>query len=96
MTDLRKTAAAALAALSLGGAALATAAPAEAGWGYRRGYGGAVAAGVLGGLAVGALVASSGRAYAAPVYAGPSCYLVKRRYVNAWSELVVRREEICE
>lgn len=99
----RKIRTAALAAFSLCGAALATADSAEAGWRYRhRGYGGAVAAGVIGGLALGALAASAARpAYAEPVYAEPLhdepiCYVVKRRHVNAWGELVVRREEICE
>jgi hypothetical protein len=89
----KTTLTAALAALTLGGAVLATSAPAEAGWG-RRGYGGAIAAGVIGGLALGA-IASSRPAYAVPVYEG-DCYIVKRRYVNAYGELVIRREQVCE
>jgi hypothetical protein len=96
MTFSAKTLAPALAALTLGGAVVATSAPAEAGWGYRhRGYGGAVAAGVIGGLAVGAMVAASRPAYAEPVYAS-DCYIVKRRFVNAWGEVVIRREQVCE
>ncbi len=38
------------------------------GYGYRRGWGGPVAAGVIGGLALGAIAASATPAYAAPVY----------------------------
>lgn len=90
-----KTFASALAALTLGGAVLATSAPAEAGWGYRHRHGGAVAAGVIGGLAVGAMIASSRPAYAEPVYE-TECYVVKRRFVNAWGDVVVRREQVCE
>jgi hypothetical protein len=90
-----RTFAAALTALTLGTAALATSAPADAGWGCRRGCGGAIAAGVIGGLAIGAIAASR-PAYAAPVYAESECYIVKRRFVNAWGELVVRREQVCD
>jgi hypothetical protein len=90
-----KTLAAALTALTLGSAALASSVPAEAGWGCRRGCGGAVAAGIIGGLAIGAIAASSRPAYAEPVYAESECYLVKRRYVNAWGEVVIRHEQVC-
>ena len=90
-----KTLTSALTALTLGGAVLATAAPAEAGWGYRHRHGGAVAAGVIGGLAVGAMIASSRPAYAEPAYTS-DCYIVKRRFVNAWGDVVVRREQVCE
>ena len=96
MTFSKKTVTSALAALTLGGAVLVTSAPAEAGWGYRhRGYGGAVAAGVIGGLALGAIAASSRPAYAEPVYE-TECYVVKRRFVNAYGDVVVRREQVCE
>ncbi len=70
-----RIAAAAAAALVIG-AAVAPA-PAEAGW-RGRNYGGAVAAGVIGGLALGALAAGAARpayGYApAPVYAAPPAY----------------------
>jgi hypothetical protein len=96
VTFSTKTLTSALAALTLGGAVLATSAPAEAGWGYRhRGYGGAVAAGVIGGLAIGAIAASSRPAYAEPVYAS-DCTVVKRRFVNAYGDVIVRREQVCE
>jgi hypothetical protein len=72
-------------------------------YGYRRhNNGGAVAAGVIGGLALGALASS---AYAAPAYpsyygagayAAPSCYMVRRRFVDEWGRLIIRREQICE
>ena len=67
MTKFRKTITASLAALTLGGAVLATATPAAAwggygyGYGWHHGYGWGgpgVAAGVIGGLALGAIAAS--------------------------------------
>ncbi len=98
MTFNRKTLAASAAALTLGAALFASSAPAEAGykWGYRH-HGGAIAAGVIGGLALGAIAASAAPAYAAPVYEeAVSCYTVKRRFVNAYGDLVIRRERVCE
>ncbi len=109
----------------LGGAAVVSATPAEAGastgtWryynpGYRayRGYpaygyrpyrrhrGGAVAAGVATGLALGAIAATASRpAYAYPAYpayeAPVDCYWVTRERVNRWGEIVVRRVQVCE
>jgi len=81
-------------------------------YGYRhRNNGGAVAAGVIGGLALGALASSAYAApaysypaysYPAPgyygtsAYAAPSCYTVRRRFVDAWGRVVVRREDVCE
>lgn len=83
MVCLNRTAALAVAVVTLAGSMLVAAAPAEAqhrGYGrayhgpvygyrpYRRNYGGAIAAGAIGGLALGALAASAARpAYAAPV-----------------------------
>jgi hypothetical protein len=96
-TRFKTTLTSALAALGLGAALLATSAPAEAGWGYRHRYGGAVAAGVFTGLAVGALAASSRPAYAEPVYTDVgACYVVQRRVVNEFGDLVIRRERVCE
>jgi hypothetical protein len=95
MTFSARTFTSALAALTIGGAVVATSAPAQAGWGHHHGHGGAVAAGVIGGLAVGAMIASSRPVYAEPVYE-PDCTIVKRRFVNAWGDVVVRREEVCE
>ncbi|GEM_PF-2849029 len=42
------------------------------GWGAPRG--GAIAAGIIGGLALGALAGAASRSYAAPVYADPESY----------------------
>jgi hypothetical protein len=71
--------------------------------GYNRGYsrGGAVAAGVVGGLALGALAAGAARpAYAAPVYGAPAyggdCYVVNRRYRDAWGRPFIQQETVCE
>jgi hypothetical protein len=92
---MRKILTAALAALTVGGAVVATAAPADAapyGWhggyhgGYGRGYGPglAVGAGLLG-LAVGATLA--GPHYygpPAPYYAGPAPYYAACRVHYRW------------
>ncbi len=101
--------------LVLGVAAAATVATtmipssAEAGWRGRRGW--AVGAGVLGGLAAGAIIAGATRpaygyyarpVYAAPAYAGPAfhdgpvCYW-KRQTRETWNgDIVVRRVRFCE
>jgi hypothetical protein len=68
---------------------------------YRRGYdnGGAVAAGVVGGLALGALAARPAYPnyyYGAGAYDAPSCYTVRRRFVDNWGRYVVRSERVCE
>jgi hypothetical protein len=79
--------------------------------GRRSNVGGAVAAGVIGGLALGALAAAPAYSYPAysypayPVaspyygvsaYPAPTCYTVKRRFVDAWGQVFVRRTEVCE
>lgn len=74
---------------------------------YRPRYGGgAVAAGLIGGLALGALATSS--AYAAPYYAGPryvatpgygygsACTITKTRFVDDWGRVVVRKTKVCD
>jgi len=57
MSAVKKTVAAGLAALTLGTATIAASSPAEAWWRY--GWGAPVAAGVLGGLAAGAIIGSA-------------------------------------
>ena len=82
MTPIKKIAAVAITSLTV---ATAFAPTAEARW-HR---GGAVAAGILGGLAVGALIANSARpAYGAPVYAS-DCF---RKHVgyDGWGRPVFR------
>ena len=44
---------------------------------------------MIGGLALGALAASS--AYAAPVYYAPSCYKVRQPVTNAWGDVLYYR-----
>lgn len=86
-----------LAALALGTAALASA-PASAGWKpypgyYGYGYGGGyLAAGVIGGMALGAMAASGGATY--PAYAA-DCYLVRRKVHTPYG-IAIRRVQICE
>ena len=110
-SKVKKVLVAGLCAATLGGGFVSMTTPAEAQYrGYSRGYhpgyayrhhrrsnrGAAVAAGVVGGLALGALAAGAARpAYAAPVY-GSDCYEVRRRYVDAWGRTLVRRETVCE
>lgn len=91
MTAIKKTLTVACATLALAGAmTISHSNDAEARW--RRGYygGGAVAAGVVGALALGAIAAS-----AAPSYGG--CYIARR---SVWSDYhgayVVRRIRVCE
>ncbi len=65
MTRSRKIITASIAALTLAGTVAATTTPAAA-WGYRHGWGWggpAIAAGVVGGLALGAMAASAAPAY---------------------------------
>lgn len=90
MTRLTRTAAAALAALTLSTALLASGAEARPRW---HGHGGAIAAGVIGGIALGGLFAANRSAYAAPVYVEEApvrrCELVER--FNRYGELVGHR-----
>lgn len=99
----RKTLTAATAALTLGASVMAFANPASAGHWRHRHHGGAVAAGVIGGLALGALAASAARpGYAAPVHGaygpvyGPECYTVRRRVVDGWGNVYLRRVRYCD
>jgi hypothetical protein len=78
------------------------------GYGYRhrrRDSGAALAAGLVGGLALGALATAPYRySYAAPYggyygasyYGGPVCHTVRRRAVDAWGRLVITHRRICE
>jgi hypothetical protein len=107
-SKMKKTLAAGLAAATLGGAAIASATPASAQWGWGRGYGygyrpyyggGAVAAGVVGGLALGALATRPAYGYGygayAPVEYGGECFIERRRTVDPWGRVIVRRVRTC-
>jgi hypothetical protein len=107
-SKMKKTLAAGLAAVTLAGTAIVSATPASAQWGWRGGYGWggpAVAAGVIGGLAVGSALA------ARPYYGGPygyygayapagypyggECVIERRRTVDPWGRVIVRRVRTC-
>lgn len=91
----------ALSALSFGAAAL-TPSSAEAGW--RRHHGGAVAAGIIGGLALGAIAASAAHARPVPVYEPeyypvryrPTCYWTRVRERVSYDTVVIRRVRVCD
>ena len=94
MTSFKKTATAALAALTLSTAILVGAGSAEA-YTRHRGHGWGVGAGIVGALAVGGLLAASAnRAYAEPVYEEDApvrrCEMVER--VNRFGEVVGYRK----
>lgn len=78
MSRTKSLVAAGLAAVTLGTATLTTSTPAEAWWRY--GWGAPVAAGVIGGLAVGTIIGSAARPYGyyGPGY-GPGPYPCLRR-----------------
>lgn len=71
------------------------------------GPGGAAALGVLGGLAIGGAIASSAEPYQSgqrvyraprPVYVeeAPYCYMERRRYVDDYGDVIMRRVRVCE
>ncbi len=75
-------------------------------YGYRRGYGyyngGAVAAGVVGGLALGAIAGAAsnpyyyGPGYYRPAYYAPGhCVVERRRVVNRYGRVVFQRVQTC-
>lgn len=99
-TSLKRTAAAAFAALALGAAVAST--PAQAG----NGRNAAFAAGAVGGLALGAIAAGAmaGPAYAAPpaYYAEPApvyrrtCWTERQPVYDAWGSYAgTRRVRVC-
>jgi hypothetical protein len=99
MSVLRKTLIAGLAALTLTAGVATSSAPAAA-W-YRGGYGwGApVAAGVIGGLAAGAIIGSAARPYYGyPAYAPEGgCYLARRPTYDGYGNFIgYRRMRVCD
>lgn len=97
---LRRSAALALAAAGLSfGVSAVSATSAEAGWRHR--HGGAIAAGVIGGLALGAIAAHAYAPrpayYARPVYyRGGGCWWTRVRERVSYDTVVVRRVRVCE
>lgn len=101
-------------AAALAMVALLSATPASADWhggrggrGHGHGHhgwgGGAIAAGIIGGLALGALAAGSSRharaapLYTEPVYDGPVCYRDVRPVHDAWGRYLGERVvRVCE
>lgn len=86
MSPVKKIVATGIAALSLGTATLATSTPAAAWWRY--GWGAPVAAGVLGGLAAGAIIAGSRPYYAPGYYGGPYPCVRQRPVYDAYGNFV--------
>ena len=93
-----------LSAAALIGVGPLTSTPSEA-----RDRGGAIAAGVVGGLAAGALIGVASNAYAAPHYASrpvvvreiveddvEECRMIVKRRYNAYGDLVVKRIRVCD
>jgi hypothetical protein len=68
---------------------------------YRRSNGGAVAAGLIGGLALGAITSAVANPYYYPYYApayyrpARTCFTERRRIVNRYGRVVVRRVQTC-
>jgi hypothetical protein len=91
MTNFRKAITATLAALTLGVTMMASASPASA-RGFHHGWGWGPAAAVgLGALAIGAIAASSGPAYAS------DCYIARRPVLDPWGNVVgYRRVRFCD
>ena len=104
----RKTITGLITAASLSAMLVATATPASAEYYHRRGSswhnGGAIAAGVIGALAIGALASRNYNSYQpAPVYGapayydGPVCHLERQATYDAWGNFVGNgRVRVCE
>jgi hypothetical protein len=76
-SGMKKALVVTLAIATVGGAMLASTSDAEAQYRYRRGYGAPVAAGIIGGIAAGALIAGAARpayGYSNSYYAAPRHY----------------------
>lgn len=92
-------------AAGLASALAMSAAPASAWDRGGIGPGGAAALGVLGGLAVGGAIASSNSYYPGrpvyvapprPVYVEQDCYIQRRRYVDEFGDVTIRRIRVCD
>jgi hypothetical protein len=99
MSVLKKTLIAGLAALTLTAGVVTASAPAAA-WYRGYGWGAPVAAGVIGGLAAGAIIGSASRPYGYygyPAYDEGGCYFVRRRTFDAYGNFIgYHRTRVCE
>lgn len=98
--SFRKAAVGALAALTLAGSLAATTVSADARpWHHfhhhHHGFGPALAAGVIGGLALGALAARPYYYYAEPPYY-VRCWTERHRVIDPWGDVVWRRVRVCD
>ena len=115
MTKIRSLLTGTITALALGATVLVTATPASADWrGHRRhgghggGKGAAIAAGIIGGLALGALAAGAARADTrrsyhapapayAPSYSYGGCYDIEKPAYNRWGQFLgYRLVTVCD
>ena len=116
MITIRKALSSTITALVLGATVIVSATPASADWrsnhrhGGRGGNGGAIAAGIIGGLALGALAAGAARAdtrrsYYAPApayapvesYSYGGCYDIEKPAYNRWGQFVgYRLVTVCD
>jgi hypothetical protein len=115
MITIRKALTGTITALVLGATVITSATPASADWrGHRRhgghggGKGAAIAAGIIGGLALGALAAGAARAdtrrsyYApapayAPSYSFGGCYDIEKPAYNRWGQFLgYRLVTVCD
>ncbi len=107
MTMIRKSITGAIAALALGATVMASASPAAADWrGHHHrgggGWGAPVAAGIIGGLALGAFAAQAApRSYAPTYYATPAysgdCTEQDQPTYNRWGRFIgYRTVTVCD
>lgn len=82
-------------ALAIAGLTLAAVPAAAGGWNHHYhgnyNYGGAVAAGVVGGLVLGGLAASA----ANRTYYAPECWIERQEHVNRYGRVYVRDVRVC-
>ena len=97
--SVRKSVSAALVAATVGAFLAASAGPAAAEWRDHDGWGGPAAAGLIGGLALGALAAGAAQpAYGPPVVydAPPPCWMERRPLFDPYGNIVgYRRYRVC-
>ena len=94
--SLKQIGLAAVMALTVAGAALVTAGPAQA---QHRHGGGGFGPGFVGGLAAGAVIGGGyygGGYYGGPYAYGGGCYIQRRAFINRFGHRVIRRVRVCD